>query len=84
MLEKLPEHAPITLNYYFTQPWLQWLTKAWLFIATIGDHGTTAQRPVTNLFIGRTYFDDTLGLPVFIKSVSAGVAVWVNGAGSVV
>lgn len=40
--------------------------------------GTTANRPTT-VVIGFTYFDTTLGLPVFWRG-----AAWVNGAGVVV
>lgn len=44
--------------------------------------GTTGQRPTRNMakrWIGMCYFDTSLGLPVFLKSVSPDV--WVNGAG---
>jgi hypothetical protein len=44
--------------------------------------GTTANRPTTNLFIGRPYFDTTLGKPIAIKSL--GPTVWVDGVGTVV
>lgn len=43
--------------------------------------GTTALRPTVNLYIGMSYFDTTLGLPVFLKTLAP---VWVNAAGTVV
>ncbi len=42
--------------------------------------GTTAMRPVVGLWVGRMYFDTTLGLPIWLKSI--GPAVWVNAAGA--
>lgn len=44
--------------------------------------GTTAQRPdstIVGRWIGLPYFDTSLGLPVFLKSV--GPDVWVTAAG---
>jgi len=47
--------------------------------------GPTASRPTSALdgrFIGMPYFDTTLGLTVYLKSVNPDV--WVNGAGAIV
>jgi hypothetical protein len=47
--------------------------------------GPTASRPTSALsgrYIGMPYFDTTLGLTAFLKSVNPDV--WVNGAGGVV
>lgn len=41
--------------------------------------GTTANRPTTGLYIGRRYFDSTLGKPVWYTA-----AGWVDATGSVV
>lgn len=38
--------------------------------------GTTAHRPTAGLWIGRTYFDVTLGIPIFYNG-----AFWINAAG---
>ena len=51
----------------------------------ISRSGPTASRPTSSLdgrFIGMPYFDTTLGLTVYLKSVNPDV--WVNGAGAVV
>lgn len=67
------------------------VSKAWdaLFtrwqrvLSAIVDKGTTAQRPTTNLWIGRTFYDTTLGAPVYLQSYPP--AVWVpfgGGAGN--
>jgi hypothetical protein len=34
-------------------------------IVTVYHIGTTAQRPATNLFVGRQYLDTTLGKPIW-------------------
>ena len=51
----------------------------------VSRSGPTASRPTSSLdgrFIGMPYFDTTLGLTVYLKSVNPDV--WVNGAGAVV
>lgn len=45
-------------------------------------HGTSAQRPTNNLYIGRTFRDDTLGYHVHIHSLSP--TIWHNEAGATV
>ncbi len=45
------------------------------------QYGATAQRP-TDVWIGRRYFDTTLGYPIYVKTVTP--LVWVNGAGATV
>lgn len=49
-------------------------------LSAMTQSGTTAQRPTTFLWVGRNYFDTTLGYPIWLKSV--GPTVWVNGSGS--
>lgn len=42
--------------------------------------GTTANRPTAGLWIGRTYFDTTLGIPIWL--LSTGPAVWIDATGT--
>lgn len=51
-------------------------------ILTIGNNGTTAARPTANLWVGQSYFDTTLGKPIWIKSLNP--TVWVDATGSTV
>jgi len=48
--------------------------------------GTTANRPISTaqfpLWVGRIYFDTTLGKPIWVKSLSP--TVWVDATGAVV
>ena len=64
-------------------PWQQVFSRWHSLILSVQDSGTTAQRPKKGLFIGRGYFDTTLGYMVNVKFASANPAatVWVNGAG---
>ena len=62
-----------------TQPWSSVFSRWHTIIVSAQQSGTTAQRPTKVLWIGRRFFDTTLGKPVYIRSV--GPAVWVDGAG---
>ena len=64
-----------------TPPWANIFSRWHTIIVSAQQSGTTAQRPTKVLWIGRRYFDTTLGKPVYIRSV--GPAVWVDGAGVV-
>jgi hypothetical protein len=61
-------------------PWMAWLGKIRNFAGSISDHGTTAERPTSGLWVGRPYFDDSLGLPIWVKSVNP--TVWVDATGA--
>lgn len=65
-----------------TPSWVQWLTKIRLYAGSVSESGTTANRPTTGLFVGRRYFDTTLGYPIWLKTVSP--VVWVDATGSTV
>lgn len=51
-------------------------------IVTLQQTGTTAQRPTGNLWIGRVFFDTTLGKPIWLKGVRP--TVWVDATGAAV
>lgn len=79
----LPDNVAVTDKDGNTPvPWGQWF--AWVHrFATAGQQsGTTANRPTKGLWIGRTYFDDDLGIPIWVQSVNP--AVWVDSAGGAV
>lgn len=63
--------------------WKSWFTQVYNVVFSQQQSGTTANRPTKNLWIGRRYFDTTLGQAYYISAVSAaGVATWVSwGAG---
>lgn len=76
----LPPGKEIVAGEVPLKPWAQWFTRVGARLAAVEQSGTTAQRPVTGLWIGRRYFDTTLGKPVYVKSL--GPTVWVDGAGT--
>lgn len=62
------------------------LYQAWFggiqqWLGPIGQTGATSARPTNNLYIGLSYFDSTLGYPVFVKQISPSI-VWVNASGT--
>lgn len=61
--------------------WSAWLHQAFLCCFATQDSGPTGSRPTTELWIGRRYFDTTLGKPVYLRST--GPNVWVDGVGTV-
>lgn len=63
-----------------TLPWLQVFARWQQVIVSARQSGTTANRPVTGLWIGRQYFDTTLGLPVWVQS--AAPVVWCDATGA--
>lgn len=66
---------------YMAGVWSAWLHQAFLCCFATQDSGPTASRPTTELWIGRRYFDTSLGKPVYLKSL--GPNVWVDGVGTV-
>lgn len=47
---------------------------------SVTEYGTTAQRPTTNLWIGRPFYDTTLNKPVWVNAVTPSV-VWKDATG---
>ena len=62
--------------------WQQWFIKVGNYAGSNADSGTTANRPIMGLWIGRPYFDTSLGYSINVKTTSP--IVWVNGAGAAV
>jgi hypothetical protein len=64
-----------------------WFSSIQYWLSPVGSNGTTALRPINTaptrfLYIGQTYFDTTLGKPIFVKSLNP--TVWVDATGGVV
>lgn len=81
------EKPPITEPFNgpdgsISEPWLVWLNKLWMVAGSLDNSGVTADRPTKGLYVGRPYFDTTLGYSISLKSVRP--TVWVNGAGATV
>lgn len=67
---------------YLTRIWLRWASDTDKVIAAVTLSGSTANRPTKDLYIGRSYFDTTLGKPVWLES--ANPSVWVDATGAAV
>jgi hypothetical protein len=79
-----PSNAPITADgQAVSLPWNQWFSRVHTLVSTLNTSGTTANRPTSGLWIGRTYFDTTLNKPIWVKAVSPAV-VWIDASGVVV
>lgn len=65
-----------------SRTWGQWLSRTHDIVVSLQQSGPTADRPTKVLWIGRRYFDTTLGIPVWVQSVKP--TVWVNASGSAV
>ena len=77
------EDAPIRDKIASDSPsWVSWWRKIALYAGSVSESGSTANRPVKNLFVGRPYFDTDLGYIIHCKSVSP--VVWVDGTGAAV
>jgi len=64
----------------FTQPWLNWASDIDRFVTAAKLSGPTANRPTDYLYIGRPYFDTSLGYQINLKSVMPNI--WVNAMGA--
>ncbi len=60
-----------------TRSWTDWFTQLWN--QQTPKHGTTAQRPTSNINIGDFYLDETLGKPIWLESVNP--TVWIDATG---
>lgn len=86
-INPVPTSAQITDSKGMLVPIYQaFIASIFNWLSPVGQSGTTAHRPVpgsnTFMYVGRSYFDTTLGIPIWVKSLNP--TVWVNGAGGVV
>lgn len=64
--------------------WVAWFHKIQILLSATVQSGTTAERPTTGLYVGRIFFDESLGTagkPIFRDKNNTG---WVDAAGSAV
>ena len=73
---------PPILDQLFSALWTTYFKQAHPITNSVTDSGITANRPTTDLWIGRQYYDTTLNKPVYLNSV--GPNVWKDSAGTTV
>lgn len=79
-----PADTPVVdANGNLTIPWAQWIQRTHNNAKTLQQSGVTADRPTSVLWIGRVFFDTSLGKPVWIKQVKPAV-IWVDATGAAV
>ncbi|NPC57849.1 hypothetical protein [Caenimonas soli] len=76
-----PDSSPIAGSEKVTGWWLEWFSRVNAFVNAGRQSGATANRPAKALWIGRRYYDATLGKPVFVSNVNP--TVWVDSSGTV-
>ena len=79
---ELPSNTPVMDGAETNRQWMQWFDRIHAIASATEQSGPTGSRPTKRLWIGRMYFDTTLGYPVWVKSV--GPVVWVNASGTTV
>lgn len=80
---ELPDNVPVTdSNGRTPVPWGQWFSRVHRIVLSAQASGATTNRPASMLWIGRTYFDTDLGIPVWVQSVKP--TVWVDAVGNAV
>lgn len=67
-------------------PWMAFFTRLRNGIVWRSQADTTARRPTTGVEVGTPYFDTTLGIPIWAKTVpGSGAAItWVRYDGAAV
>lgn len=81
LITQSPGTAVQSREGYVLPAWLSWFKSVFLLCFSVQESGTTADRPTSTLWVGRRYFDTTLGKPVWVKQVIPSV-VWVDATGA--
>lgn len=62
--------------------WRNFFNSVFNVLLGLTGSGLTAQRPTSLLWIGRPFFDTTLGIPIWVQSLSP--TVWCDATGLVI
>lgn len=74
------KNQPVDQGGMVSRTWSVWMTQLWVLASSLDDSGATASRPTKGLYVGRTFFDTTLGRPIWLESVRP--TVWVDATGT--
>lgn len=77
--QTVPPGNPGQDNYGSRDAWPAWYTWLTNGVNALIHSGPTAERPVQLLWVGRTYFDTDLGIPVWYDGTN-----WIDATGTVV
>jgi len=75
-----PNQMPVQdKNGQIENNWQIYFSDVYRAITATQSSGTTAKRPNKGLFIGRQFFDTSLGIPIYYNGTD-----WVNSVGATV
>ena len=78
-----PSNSPVVdSDLTASAAWQAWFSRIHSIVVTGQQSGTTANRPTSQVWIGRQYWDSTLNKPVYVASVKP--IVWRDAAGTIV
>jgi len=80
MIEDAPYRDTTMQGNSLPASWMEWIGKIRLYAGSLSESGTS--RPSSNLWVGRMFFDTSLGHPIWCKTVSP--VVWVDATGATV
>lgn len=75
--QPIPEGSPNDGRTGSASQWQSWFTWVTTGMNAVVNSGPTIARPVKLLWIGRTYFDTDLGIPIWYDGT-----VWVDATGA--
>ena len=80
----LPSNSPVVslIDGVASNAWQYWFSRVNAIIVTNQQSGPTADRPTSQVWIGRQFYDTTLNKPVFVSAVNP--IVWRDAAGAIV
>lgn len=72
-------HDPVTGEFkQVDSRWVQYMHQLEAVAQAVTGSGTTTQRPTNTSWVGKPYFDTTLGKPIWMKTAT----VWVDATGT--
>jgi len=72
-----PPNTAIDDGKVINMAWGSFFNSIFVILTALTQSGVTANRPVKLLWVGRVYFDTTLGLPIWYKGPG-----WVKADGT--
>jgi hypothetical protein len=81
MISNAPIREPLRVDasgrLYWTTSWANWLMTATSILQDAQRNGVSANRPIEGLYVGKQFFDTTLGHPIWYDGSG-----WVDATGS--
>lgn len=79
---ELPNQTAVDSGGSFTPVWVNFFARVQAVCNAGQQSGATADRPTVGLWIGRRYYDKTLGIPIYVNAVRP--TVWKDSQGTTV